>query len=181
MTLYDIVTQAMVSLGFETDAQSMEAWQSKLVMFLNDGMEDIAKFLNLRKTDTDIPVVDGILNLSSLTSKCVKVVSISQDGTNIPFETGPSSSEIKLSAEGTVDVEYRYIPNRIKNDIDQPGIPEYLHSLLVPYIVYSQHTTLDPTMQRRADAFYQKYAQGLRQARKNYGESNCYKFKNTGF
>lgn len=181
MTLYEIVTQAMVSLGFETDAQSMEAWKDKLVMYLNDGAEDIAKYLNLRKTDRDVPVTGGVLNLDDLSAQCVKIVNVKKNGSEVSFETGASSNEINVGAEGTVDVEYRYVPPRISNDIDVPGIPEYLHSLLVPYVVYSQHITLDPTMQRRADAFYQIYASGLRRARKNHGESNVYNFKNTGW
>lgn len=181
MTLYDIVTQAMVSLGFETDAQSMEAWKDKLVMYLNDGAEDIAKYLNLRRTDTDVPVTNGILRLDDLSAQCVKIVDVRKNGSSISFTTGPASDEITVGTEGNVDVEYRYVPPRISNDIDVPGIPIYLHSLLVPYIVYSQHITLDPTMQRRADAFYQIYSQGLRRARKNHGETDVYNFTNTGW
>lgn len=180
MTLVNIITQALIELGRTTDAQQMEAWKQKFTVFANDGMRDLAEYLELRKTDT-VTAGDGRISVSDLSNACVKVVGVTQNGADIPFNMGRTSNEIEVSGSGEMQVEYRYIPNDIKNNTDQPGIPVHLHPLLVSYIVYREHLTADPTMQRRANAFYQIYESGKRQARKTLGEADIYSIYNVGW
>lgn len=180
MTLVNIITQALTELGRTTDAQQMESWKDKFTVFVNDGMRDIAEYLELRKTDT-VTAAAGKISVSDLSSACVKVVGVTQNGAEIPFRTGPASDRIEVSGDGEMEVEYRYIPNELKNNTDKPGIPEYLHPLLVSYVVYREHMTADPTMQRRANAFYQMYESGKLQARKTLGEADTYSIFNVGW
>ncbi len=180
MTLVSIITQALVTLGRSTDAQSMEAWKEKLTIFANDGAKDLAEYLKLRKTET-ITAEDNQIDVDKLSAICVKVVSVKRNGSDLDFTMGSDTRHINIGQSGDVEVEYRYLPKEMENDIDTPGIPEHLHHLLVPYIVFREHQTADPTMQRRSDSFWQTYNFGKNEARRNLGELDTYKFYNTGW
>ena len=180
MTLISIITQALTTMGRSTDAQSMEAWKDKLTIFANDGAKDIAKFLQLRQTET-IAAEDQQIDINDLSNTCIKVCAVKQAGSDLDFNQGSDSDHINVGTEGDVAVEYRYLPPDMAEDIDEPGIPAYLHHLLIPYVVYREHMTADPTMQRRSDLFWQTYYQGLMDAKKNQGEVNTYQLKNTGW
>ena len=180
MTLIEIITQALTVLNRSTDAQSMEDWKGKLTIFANDGTKDLANELQLTMTDT-VTVEDRQIALNKLTHSCVKVVSVSQNGTELTFVLAPDSAHVSVPATGEVQVKYRYIPNAMADDIDTPGIPEHLHHLLVPYVVFREHMTADPTMQRRADIFFEMYDRGKREAKHTNGEYDTYRFRNTGW
>lgn len=180
MTLISIITKALITMGRSTDAQSMEAWKDKLTLFANDGAKDIAVFLQLRETET-ITAEDKQIDINDLSKTCVKVINVKQNGSELTFNQGTDSDHINVGTDGLVTVEYRYLPADMAEDIDQPGIPDQLQRLLVPYVVYREHMTADPTMQRRSDMFYQTYYQGLMDARKNKGEVNTYQIKNAGW
>ena len=180
MTLISIITDALATIGRSTNQQSMEAWRQKFTIFANDGSRDLAEYLQLRRTDT-ITATDGQIDVNDLPMQCVKVVKVSSGGSELTFTTGPDSDHITVGANGEVQVEYRYIPKPMENDIDTPGIPEYLHHLIVPYVVFREHMTAEPKMQRRADLFYQTYDAGRIAARKTYGEYDTYKLINTGW
>jgi len=177
MTLVSIITQALTTMGRSTDAQSMEAWRDKLTIFANDGAKAVADYLQLRKTET-ITAEDQQIDINDLSSTCVKVVSVKQNGSELTFVLGPDSDHINVGTDGEVEVEYRYLPPDMAEDIDTPGIPAYLHRILVPYIIYREHMTADPTMQRRSDMFYQEYRAMLKEAKKTLGEINTYDIKN---
>lgn len=178
MTLINIITNALIETGHTTDAQQMEAWKEKFTVFVNDGMRDIADTLQLRRTD-EIEAINGCFKTADLSDSCVKVVEVSDlSGASVPFNEGTCSTEVYIGRDGTVQVEYRYIPDEVKNDTDQPNIPEHLHPLLVTYVVYREHMTADPNMQRRASAFLQQYEMGKRKAKRNLGEIDTYNIYN---
>lgn len=174
MTLISIITQALIVLNRTTDAQSMEAWKDKFTMFANDGCADIAEYMNLKKSE-EVEITDGVLHADQLTEDCQKIISVKQNGSDVSFTLGDMTGDVKIGTSGKVTVEYRYLPAPMSNDIDEPAIPKQLHPLLVPYIAHCEHMTADPTTQRRSDAFYQKYLQGLKQAKRNLGEEDTYK------
>lgn len=180
MTLISIITDALATIGRSTDQQSMEAWRQKFTIFANDGARDLAEYLELRRTDT-VTAEDGQIEISDLPMECVKIVSVKQNGSDLTFTTAPDSDHVYVGTNGEVDVEYRYLPKKMENDIDTPGIPDALHHLLVPYVVFREHMTAEPRMQRRGDLFWQNYNDGRIKARKTYGEYNTYKLANTGW
>lgn len=180
MTLISIITEALITMGRSTDAQSMEAWKDKLTIFANDGAKAIAEYLQLRKTET-ITAEDGQIDIRNLSNTCIKVCKVEQDGSELTFNQGPDSNHVDVGAVGDVSVEYRYLPDNMAEDIDTPGIPEHLHRILVPYVIYREHMTADPTMQRRSDMFYQEYRSMLKDAKKTLGEINTYTIKNAGW
>ena len=180
MTLVNIISQALIEVGRTTDAQQMAAWKDKFTVFVNDGIRDLAEYLHLRMTDT-VSAADGKIDIGDLSHSCVKVVAVRQNGSDVTFQTSGSSNAIEVTGNGEYEVEYRYIPKEVQNNSDQPAIPEHLHHLLVTYVVYREHMTASPTMQRRSDAFFQTYERGKRKARQYLGESDSYAITNVGW
>ena len=180
MTLISIITDALATIGRSTDAQSMEAWKQKFTIFANDGARDLAQYLQLRRTDT-ITASDNQIDVNDLPNVCLKVLSVKQGSSELSFVMGNSRETINVGVDGDVDVEYRYVPKDMADDIDQPGIPENLHHLIVPYVVFREHMTADPSTQRRSDLFWQVYDQGRHEAKKTYGEEDTYKIYNAGW
>lgn len=179
MTLVDIITRALVELGRNTDAQSTGAWKDKLTLFANEGMEDLADYLDIKRTDT-VTAVDGRIDLKDLSRRCNKVISASK-GTKAVTVTESVTGFVAVSDSGEMNVTYRYLPDELKNDTDVPDIPEWLHPLLVTYVVYRDHLTLDPSQQARANVFGQMYERGKLNARKKLGESDVYSIYNYGW
>lgn len=177
MTLANIIRRALIELSRGTDAQSTEAWREKLTMFANDAVQDLCEHLELRK-EIKSTVTDGALTVPE---RCLKIVDVRRDGRSLVFNQSPDSKAVSVAEDGEVDVEYRYAPAELKDDIDTPDIPEHLHRLIVSYVVYREHLTADPSMQRRSDAFYQLYESEKRKARKNMGEADTFRIYNTGW
>lgn len=180
MTLLEILSQSLSELGRTTDAQQMETWRGKFTPFVNAGMRDLAQYLQLRRTD-NVEAVDGTIFVKDLPHPCLKVLSVNQDGKALGFYLDAFSDRISVDRSGEMEIEYRYMPKDVVNDTDIPGIPEYLHHLLVTYVVYREHLTADPNMQRRANGFYQMYETEKRELRKTLGEQDTYNIINTGW
>jgi len=180
MTLVDIITRSLIELNRGTDAQSMEEWRTKLTIFANDAVQELAEHMELRRTET-VTAEDGKILVKSLQRPCIKVVDVRQNGGTIAFTQAENSYEVNVSSNGEMEVEYRYAPLEMANDNDEPDIPAYLQRLIVSYVVYREHMTADPTMQRRADPFFQLHEQGKRKARKTLGETDTYTIYNAGW
>lgn len=178
MTLVDIITRALLGLGRLSDAQSMNAWKAKLLIYANDCVADLAEYLDLVRTDT-VTAAGGEFKLNDLSRGCRKIVRVTQNGKELAATETRDSNTIGVNAnDGEIEVTYRYFPKEMEDDIDVPDLPVGLHRLIVPYVVYSEYRTLDPSMQGRANAFKTDYERGKMNARKKYGESDTYNIYN---
>lgn len=180
MTLANIIRQALIELGRGVDAQSTEAWREKLTLFANDAVQDLCSELKLRRVDT-VEAKDGKFSLSDLSHGCLKIVEVKKNGSSVTFTQADTSKDVNVSSDGELEVEYRYAPKELRNDVDEPSIPKHLHRLIVAYAVFREHSTADPTMQRRSDTFFQIYEEGKRKAKKDLGESDTFKIYNKGW
>lgn len=177
MTLVDIITRALSGLGRLSDAQSMSAWKQKMLIYANDCIADLAEYLDLKRTDT-VTAADGEFKLSDLQRGCRKIVKVEKDGKMLSVTESDDSKTIGVSEDGEIKVTYRYFPKEMEDDIDVPDIPEGLHRLIVTYVIYCEHRSLDPSMQGRATAFKNDYERGKMNARKKYGEGDTYNIYN---
>lgn len=175
MTLLEIISSALEQQGKTSDAQVVHEWRDKFTQLANEGLADLAGALRLRRTDTIDVGDDGLIDIKAdLPYECLKVIRITKDGKPVPFGRGPSTYEIRVPASGTAEIEYRYLPNAMTNDTDEPGIPNRLHSLLVNYVCGKDITTNDITTQSRSQQFYELYERGKLKAQKEYGEPEFY-------
>ncbi len=179
MTLTQILSEALVQLNLETDAQNAKAYKKKHTLYANEGAQDLALYLKLRRTD-QLTLTSGALDLSALPRQCIRVLSVARGGTEYEFYYGAASGTIQVPylTDGAVDVTYRYAPNDMTSDSDEPDIPKYLHKLLPTYIAGREHTTDDPTQQSRAKAYFELYEAGRRRARTNAGETDAFRIVN---
>ena len=175
MTALEIIQSALEQQGKTSDAQVVHKNRDRQMLLLNEGLIDLAGGMNLRTTETVDLGTDGILDLAEdLTQECTKILSITQNGKAVRYGRGPATNQIRVWAEGSVDVEYRYVPAQLTNDTDVPAIPERLHPLLVNYVLGKDVVTNDVTAQQRAGAFFQLYPEGKLRAQRMYGEPEFY-------
>lgn len=179
MTSLEILQSVLLQQGKTTDAQVEHKNRDRLFNLLNEGLIDLASDLKLRTTETVDVGTDGILDLvEDLTQECTKLIGIKQNGKPVRYGRGPTTYEVRVFTTGPVEVEYRYMPARLTNDTDVPGVPDRLHPLLVNYVLGKDNTTNDVTAQQRANQFYQLYEAGKARAQRMYGEPEFYNIIN---
>lgn len=180
MTLIQIISAALVQLGYSTDAQTQKVWRNKFTQLANEGMVDLSEAIKLRRTDR-VSITDGEISIDDLPYECLKVLSVKKDGAELAVSNGSATNKVAVDATGSVDVEYQHLPKEMSSDTDKPGIPSHLHSLIVTYICACHHMTANVDTQGRYSAVYNKYLSGKAKARKHYGEPENYKIVNKGW
>ena len=177
MTLNDIIVSALTQLDRGHDSQTMADWQYKFIDFANEAAQDLALAIKLRRSDT-VTLESNILDILKLPRGCVKVLSISQNGTGVAWGNGPSFQELYVGATGPVLVEYQCLPNRMGSPTDRPELPDQAHSLIVTYVVARERAAQDASSQRGANVYFELYNAGKRELSKNLGDPESYKIKN---
>lgn len=180
MTLMQIITSALREMGYEPDAQNIETFRRKFTLFANEGLNELSRAMELRRTDT-LTITDGEISIEELPYNCVKIIEVAQNGTSLDFYRGSSTTHIKVSTTGDVQVEYRYVARPLSSDTDVPGIPESLHNLLVIYICAREYSTANVDTQDRSKIYYSMYMKGKAAAQQDYGEVETYTIKNKGW
>lgn len=150
MTLLEILKNSMTLIGLPDDADTLEMWRPRLLLWCNEGLTDLCLSLRpwARETITLGPY--GEIREKDLQHPCVKVLSVEHKGSSFPFFYGVGMGQIlvpDLNTGDSADIIYRYMPGLLSEDTDEPDIPEALHSLLVTYIVGREKSHLDTEAQ----------------------------------
>ena len=95
MTLQELLTSALQQLGRGTDAQTLESWRDKLTRYLNDAVDDLAAVIRPRRTDM-AALENGVLRLSALPRRCIKVLSVARGDKRYPFYYGTGTDNIRV-------------------------------------------------------------------------------------
>ena len=173
MTLTEILVSALEQLDRGSDAQTLDVWSNKLTRFANDAVVDLAEAIKLQRTD-ELPVVDGLINPINLPRWCLKILNITVDGKAIAFMRGPSGGVIVDTAKSAVQVTYRCVPAPLTSASDEPDLPEYVHPLIVLYVVARERAAGDVSTQRGANVYFDLYNAGKADLRPNLGEQDTY-------
>lgn len=178
MTLSDIIVSALAQLDRGHDSQSMNVWRDRMTRFANEAVGDLAHTLRLRRTDS-AEVSGGVLDISTLSRPCVKLIGVWRENKPLPAAMGPDGGHVRVAAgDGTVSVQYRYRPPDMTNPTDEPEVPEYCHGLIVTYVVARERATSDPSTQRGANVYFELYEAGKRALRPNLSEADASRFVN---
>lgn len=156
MTLNEIIVCALEQLGRGHDQRSVDTWRHKFTRFANDAVCDLAATMKVYQTET-IKVNGSTVDTVKLKRRCLKVLEILQDGFPVKFTVGEASGVVCVRATGFVDICYRYMPETLSLPSDVPEIPEYMHGLVVSYVVARERMSGDTSTQRGADAYMQLY------------------------
>lgn len=177
MTLNEIVVAALKQEERGHDVQVVEKYKGKFRQYANEAVIDLAKTFKTYRTDT-VTISDNVLELDQLSRSCVKIISITQEGRRVMFDAGDSSGEVLVGADGAVKVRYEYIPADLSSDTDSPDIPEYLHHLIVLFVIARFRSSGDAGAQSSAGAFFQLYASGKRELVHHRGTASNYALTN---
>ena len=179
MTLKELLTGTLLQLDRASDAQTLEAWRDKLTRYLNDAIVDLAGELQPRRTD-ELALTDGTLSLADLPRAAVKVVALTKDGKRLPFYYGFGSDDLRVpcAANGPIQVTYRYMPEPLRYDTDEPDLPEWCHGALICYAVGRERASGDAASMSAARACFELYQQTRREMRAHRGERDAYTIEN---
>ncbi len=156
MTLNDIIISALTQLDRGYDAKTVEIYRTRLTQYANDGQDDLALSLGLTKTETR-PAANGVMDTNTLSRRCLRVERVCQRGHEVPFRTGSLMNRILLPYEEPAEVTYRFLPNRLERANDVSELPEFMHSLIVTYVVGRERMGGDTSTQSGANIYLSMY------------------------
>lgn len=162
MTLLEIIERALINLGEDTDADTVEEYKDEygIVGYINHAYFAVVENdWKPYKTATVTLNADSMLDFSDIPD-LREIVSI-KSGEVLPVvEYGEASDKIKVytDASSDVDVKYYYSPDALANDDDEPVFPSQYHDALSDFAAYRILITGTLTRQQRAQAFYIDYA-----------------------
>ena len=177
MTLDDIIVSALEQVECNPVSRANDKYAAQFRQYANEAVMDIADSFRLFHTDT-VTVTGNTFDIQDLSRPCTKIMSIAQGGKPIAFDDGDSSGEILVGCDGDVTVKYRYVPIDMSSDSDRPDIPEYLHRLIVLYVIARYRSGGDASVQGAAGIFYSVYNEQKRKMMRHSGAPENYKLKN---
>lgn len=181
MTLQELLTATLQQLDRGTDAQTLESWRDKLTRYLNDAVIDLVGVLKPRRTD-ESELKDGVLDMAALPRRCIKVVSLSRNGQRLPFYYGIGTDKLHVPAvtDGPVSICYRYLPNAMHADTDEPDLPKRFDAdgAIILYAVGRERAAGDGSSIAAARATFDLYELAKRSLHDTAGEEDAYRFFN---
>ena len=176
MTLNDMIVSALAQLDRGHDAQSLDTWRDKFARFANEAVNDLFISYQPRRTEA-VALNDNVLDTAALSHECVKVLSVLQNGKPLRFHSADTGS-LKVEGAGSADVTYIYAPREMTSPADTPELPEWMHGLVVCYIVARERASGDASLQRGCNIYFQMYEAGKRSIRPHLGDPGSYKLLN---
>lgn len=156
MTLNEIISAALDQKGVTPAARTIDKSAGAFTQYVNEAAMDLADDFKLFRTEP-VTLENKSFDTTSLSRYCTKILSVKQDGKSLAFDDGDESGEISVCAEGEVSVAYRYVPNDVSSDSDVPDIPEYLHRLIVLYVVARDRASGDASTQNASGVYFSLY------------------------
>lgn len=181
MILQELLTATLQQLDRGTDAQTLESWRDKLTRYLNDALADLAGVLKPCRTEQS-EIKNGKLDLLALERRCVKVVSLKRGDMRLPFYYGVGTDKLHVPAvgDGPVTICYRYLPNSMRADTDEPDLPKCydVDGAIVLYAVGRERAAGDGTSLAAARATFDLYEMAKRRMHSHADEGDAYRFIN---
>lgn len=148
MTLQELIVAALEELNRPTDTAETAARKAQFTRFANEALIDITSCYRLWRRD-EVSVAEDRVDCSGLPQTMVKALALKRDGVRIPFYYGADANTLhtKGIADGAAELTYRYMPAPLEELTDVPDIPEFLHPLIVTFIVARERIQLDSVAQ----------------------------------
>ena len=181
MTLNEIIAAALGRLERGTDAQTIKNYRAEFTDYANKALKKIALKFKQTKKETVLLDEEHGFDVSDLTHGCYKIMEVRAKGRPVDFWQEPLGSGYFLceTKEESVDVIYRYVLKRLSSSTDVPELPEYMHDIIVHYVVACARCGGDPETQGTSSADFQLFNQELSELlRETRGEPRSYKLMN---
>ena len=174
MTLLEIIERALVNLGEDTDAETVEEYKQgfSIAGHVNSGYIQVCErdYRPCRVEQAELDE-DGCFAPSDLAFAVIfieGVYSAGKAGLAPPrahHALPDSRIRVPGAKEETVDVVYRYLPVLLENDGDAPVFPERFHDCLADYAAYRVLGAGSVLRQQRAQFFLQEFERKRRMIR----------------
>ncbi len=177
MTLNDIMISALAQLDRDSDAATIAAYRVRFTRFANEAQHQLAEACGLTRTDS-MTASHGILLLSALPRRCIKVLKVIQNGHSVPFGSGDASDKILLPYSSPALVTYRYEPKALERSMDICELDSYLSGLIVTYVVGRERMGGDVSTQSGGNIYLSMFENAKAKLRTHRGTLDSYSIIN---
>ncbi len=175
MTLSELINQALAELDHPADTASLNLWRTKLTLFANDAIDDLARtFRPWRRESATLQ--NGTIDLGTMSRPVSKLLGVERKGLRVPFYYGTDVQTVHLKGleDGPVSVVYRYQPASLSAPGDEPDLPSASHPLIVLYMVARFEMHNDPQGLNHANMLLSLYERRKRRLRMDLDEPYSY-------
>ena len=176
LTVTELLQSALGELDHDADTATLPLWREKLLRFANEAVVDLFGTFRPWRRDP-LPLVNGTLDLSALPHPVAKVLGVERSGMRVPFyfDTDTTSIRVPGVPDGPMTVVYRYLPEPLALDTDEPPLPAACHPLIVLYMVGRFCMTNDAQGMQHATAALSLYETRKRRMRLDFDEPTDYR------
>ena len=176
VTLSELIASALAELDHPDNTAALPLWKEKLTRFANEAQVDLYETFRPWRRDP-LPLHDGVLDLSTLPYAVGKVLGTERRGMRVPFFYGESTNTLRVPGvpDGTMTVVYRYLPDPLVEDDDEPTLPAACHPLIVLYMVGRFSMENDAQGMNRASAAMSLYEARKRRLKLDFDEPTDYR------
>ena len=176
MNLKQLIIGTLHELQRPVDSATVEQWQDRLTLYINEAIADIGVYLRPWKRSALTPV-NGHLDLSLLPYVCTKVLAVEDgEGRRLAFCYGANVGELVVrNVPGdALFVVYRYVPRTLRSEFDEPELPAFCHPLIITYAVARERCHTDSVSQGAAQLNFTLYETQKRRLRYDFDEPSGY-------
>ncbi len=179
VTAAELIQNALGELDHAVDTATSPLWCEKLLRFANEAVDDLFETFRPWRRDT-LPLVNETLDLSALPHPVAKVLGVERSGMRVPFCFSCDTATVRVPGvkDGLMTVVYRYLPEPLAEDDDEPALPAACHPLIVLYMVARFCMTNDAQGIQHASAVLSLYETRKRRFRLDFDEPTDYRITN---
>ena len=151
MTTQKLMEMTLRKLDRPTDSDTVALYRERLLGYLNEALLDLTVELRPWRRDT-LTVTGGQADLSGLPRACLKVLAARVDGARRLFYYGSTRGTLLFPGmgDGTVELTYRYQPALLREQTDEPQLPEGFQGMMAEYAAARERSRFDAASQNAA-------------------------------
>lgn len=176
VTAIELIESALAELDHPDNTAALPLWKEKLLRFANEALVDLYETFRPWRRDS-LPLIRGVLDLSALPYPVGKVLGTERHGLRIPFFYGENTNTLRVPGvpDGAMTVVYRYLPDPLVDDDDEPALPAACHPLIVLYMVGRFTMENDAQGMNHASAAMSLYETRKRRLKLDFDEPTDYR------
>ncbi len=179
MTAAQLIQSALDELEHAVETATSPMWREKLLRFANEAVADLYETFRPWRRDM-LPLHNETLDLTALPHPVAKILGVERCGMRVPFCFSTDTSTVRVPGvqDGPMTVVYRYLPEPLVEDDDEPALPAACHPLIVLYMVARFCMTNDAQGMEHASAALSLYEARKRRFRLEFDEPTDYRITN---
>lgn len=179
MTVTELISAALAELDHPENTAALPLWKEKLLRFANEATVDLFETFHPWRRDP-LPLQNGVIDLSGLPHRVGKVLGVERGGIRVPFwfDTDTNTLRVPGVQDGTMTIVYRYLPEELVEDEDEPTLPAACHPLIALYMAGRFSMINDAQGMNHATAALSLYETRKRRLKLDFDEPTDYRIIN---